>query len=82
MKIPPLFKRQNLSYKNAVLPLFKRRTLIVNSLIFACKGRYYAKNSAYKIGSKNNKNSSYRSCMQPIPYYNRLLRKAGGKHIP
>ena len=59
----PLFKRQNLSYKNAVLPLFKRRALIVNSLIFACKGRYYIKNSAYKIGSKNNKNSSYRSYM-------------------
>ncbi len=63
MKVPPLFKRQNLSYKNAVLPLFKRRALIVNSLIFACKGRYYIKNSAYKIGSKNNKNSSYRSYM-------------------
>lgn len=51
-----------------VPPLFKRRVLVVNSLIFASKGRYYIKNSAYKISSKNNKNSSYRSSMEPIPY--------------
>lgn len=32
MKVPPLFKRQNLSYKNAVLPLFKRREKDCNIL--------------------------------------------------
>lgn len=41
-----------------VLPLFKRRTTIVNLLIFACKGRDYIKKNIYKSCSKIYKNSS------------------------
>lgn len=58
MKVPPLFKRRILSHKNAVLPLFKRRTTIVYLLIFACKGRDYIKKNIYKSCSKIYKNSS------------------------
>lgn len=48
----------NIQFTSENPPLFKRRTTIVNLLIFACKGRDYIKKNIYKSCSKIYKNSS------------------------
>lgn len=58
MKVPPLFKREISSHKNADLPLFKRKPLIGKPLIFGCKDRHYTQTNIYENGSKIHKNSS------------------------
>ena len=48
----------NIQFTSENPPLFKRRTTIVNLLIFACEGRDYIKKNIYKSCSKIYKNSS------------------------